>query len=182
MRLFTQSSPRRLRARTLAASAAAILAVFVAATATRASARASAASTPRCTTPGLVVWLDTNGNGTLGHVFFNLEFTNLSGHACTLRGFPGVSGVNLAGRRLGLPAVRDASTPVHTIHLAKGQTVSAVVGITDVGVFPPAVCGPTMAAGLRVFPPNATVSKVVPFPFGACSRTGTSYLSIRAVH
>jgi hypothetical protein len=37
------------------------------------------------------------------------------------------------------------------------------------------------AAGLRVYPPNLTTSKVVPFPFSACSLTGPVYLNVRAV-
>ncbi len=181
MRLSIHSAPRPLRALTLAGAGLAAIAV-VAITASRAAARASAASLPRCTTSGLVVWIDTQGEGTLGHIFFNLEFTNLSGHTCTLRGYPGVSGVNLGGHRLGRPAERDTATPVHTVTLTNGATVSSVLRVTDVGVFPPSICGPTTAAGLRVFPPGATVSKVVPFPFGACARTGTSYLGVRAVH
>jgi hypothetical protein len=144
--------------------------------------RATAASAPRCATSGLVVWLDTNGNGTLGHIYYNLEFTNLSGHACALRGYAGVSAVNLAGHRVGLPADRDPGTPVHTIHLAKGATVTALLRLTDVGVLPASACSPTTAAGLRVFPPGSATSKVVPFPFGACSRAGTTFMGVRAVH
>ena len=37
------------------------------------------------------------------------------------------------------------------------------------------------AAGLRVFPPNQTQSKRVPFPFTACSKTGPLYLKIMPV-
>jgi hypothetical protein len=65
--------------------------------------------------------------------------------------------------------------------LAPGSTVVAVLRITDVGSFPPATCGRTTAAGLRVYPPNETVSKVVPFPFGACARRGPRYLSVESV-
>jgi hypothetical protein len=35
---------------------------------------------------------------------YYLEFTNLSGHACTLAGYPGVSAVGLSGGQLGSPA------------------------------------------------------------------------------
>ncbi len=175
--------PRRFRAAALTcATSAAVLAVLAGAAVSHAAGSATAASVPRCATSGLVAWIDTNGDGTLGHIFYNLEFTNLSGHACTLRGYPGVSAVNLTGHRLGRPADRDTTTPVHPIHLANGQTVSALLRITDVGVLPAPSCGPTTAAGLRVYPPNQAASKIVPFPFGACSRTATSFLSVRAVH
>jgi hypothetical protein len=37
------------------------------------------------------------------------------------------------------------------------------------------------AGGLRVYPPGQTASKLVPFPFRACSRSGPGYLSVEAV-
>ena len=37
------------------------------------------------------------------------------------------------------------------------------------------------ADDLRVYPPDATASKVVPFPFGACARVGPAYLNVEAV-
>jgi hypothetical protein len=36
------------------------------------------------------------------------------------------------------------------------------------------------AAGLRVYPPNQTRARLVPFPFGACSRAGPIYLHVTA--
>ena len=66
------------------------------------------------------------------------------------------------------------------IALNPGASAKAVLGIVESGVFPPATCKPTTAAGLRVFAPNQSASKVIPFPFGVCSH-GPSNLSIRAV-
>ncbi|MDQ6778933.1 MAG: DUF4232 domain-containing protein, partial [Actinomycetota bacterium] len=57
----------------------------------------TAASTPKCATSGLVVWLNTQGNGAAGSIFYALELTNLSGQTCTLNGYAGVSAVDLAG-------------------------------------------------------------------------------------
>jgi len=48
--------------------------------------------------------MDTQGDGAAGSVYYTLQFTNLSGHACTLRGYPGVSAVSLSGHQLGAPA------------------------------------------------------------------------------
>src|ERR1700723_2507482 len=62
------------------------------------------AAAPGCQTPGLVIWLDTQGDGTAGGTYYNLEFTNLSGQACTLNGFPFINGVNLADKALGSSA------------------------------------------------------------------------------
>ena len=65
--------------------------------------------------------------------------------------------------------------------LANGATATALVGIVEGGIFPPAQCGPVTAAGLRIYPPNQSQSKRVPFPFAACSKTGPQYLKIMPV-
>ena len=132
------------------------------------NAPAAGASTPPCETGGLVIWMNTQGNGTAGTIFYTLNYTNLSGHACTLRGFPGVSAVGLRGARLGKAAGRDSGQTVKTITLTTGHTGHATLGIVDIGALPSSTCRPTTAAGLRVFPPNQTASKVIPFPFPAC--------------
>src|SRR5919204_6435439 len=72
-----------------------------------------------CATSGLVVWIDTQGSGAAGSVFYKLRFTNLSGHACTLAGYPGVSAVDLRGHRLGREAAREPSQR-RAVRLAKG--------------------------------------------------------------
>src|ERR1700733_14616032 len=84
-----------------------------------ASSPALAAGPPACQTGGLVTWLDTNGNGTAGSIFYTLNFTNLSGRRCTLRGYPGVSAVNLRGQQIGRPATRDTTRRVWDISLRK---------------------------------------------------------------
>ena len=66
--------------------------------------------------------------------------------------------------------------------LANGKTATAVLGIVDTGVFSRSACRPVTAAGLRVFPPNQTRSKVVPFPFSTCSPPhGPASLNVGAV-
>ena len=179
--LFTRYA-RRITAGT-AAVGALMLAPAIAAASAASPARPdlAAAVAPACETPGLVIWLDTNGNGTAGTTFFKLHFTNLSGHACTLNGFPFLFAVNLKGQQVGRRAVFRKPAP-HLVRLAKGKTATAVLGIVDTGVFSPSACRPVTAAGLRVFPPNQTRSKLVPFPFKTCSRRhGPASLNIRAV-
>src|SRR5215831_17233227 len=83
---------------------------------------------PGCETPGLVIWLDTNGNAGAGSVFYNLKFTNLSGHPCTLNGFPFINAVSLTGSLLGHRAA-SAGGPGHQITLDQGQTGTAVLQI-----------------------------------------------------
>ncbi len=143
---------------------------------------ATSAAPPACQTSGLVVWINTQPNGTAGTIFYTLNFTNLSGHACVLRGYPGVSAVNLRGGTLGHAATRDSGQTVKNVTLTAGHTAHAVLGIVDIGALSPTSCPPTTAAGLRVFPPNQKASKVVPFPFPACGRSGgPAFLRIRPV-
>ena len=139
------------------------------------------ATAPACETPGLVIWLDTNGKVTTGNAFFNLQFTNLSGHTCTLNGFPFVTAVSLTGSEVGRRAAFDRTKTPQLVTLKEGATVKAVLQIEDVGNIPPAECKPVTAAGLRVFPPNQTRAKDVPFPFGACSASNVNFLFVQPV-
>jgi hypothetical protein len=174
------SSPilRRLTVGVLACAAlAASLGVVATANAPAKTPQAVVASVPACKASGLDVWLDTNGSGAAGSSYYNLEFTNLSGHACTITAYPGVSAVNLSGHQIGAAAARNAGhEAVVTLAADKpnngaGATASVLLQITDTGVYSPSACRPVVAAGLRVYPPNETASKVVPYPFTTCSRS-----------
>jgi Protein of unknown function (DUF4232) len=180
MKRFT---PHARRITAAAAIAGALLVVPAIALASAGSpARPGAIATPLCETPGLVIWLDTTGNGAAGTTFYNLHLTNLSGHACTLNGFPFLYAVNLSGHQVGPRAPFRTPPSPHQVKLRNGQTATAVLGIVDTGNFPSSACRPVTAAGLRVFPPNQTRSKLVPFPFSACSRAhGPASLNVGAV-
>jgi hypothetical protein len=171
---------RHRMAAAVAVACAAMLwpASAVAASASSAGARAAA---PACETPGLVVWLDTNGNAGAGSIAYKLHFTNLSGHRCTLNGFPFVLGISLSGQQLGRRASFDSSRPPRLVSLAAGATATSILTIREVGDFTPSACRPVTAAGFRVFPPNQTRAKTIPFPFGACSRKGPVYMLVGGV-
>lgn len=171
-----------LRGRSAAAGAVAVAVALVAAAPAAPSAAhaRTVRAAAKCTTAGLVVWLDTAGNAAAGSTYFTLKFTNLSGRTCTLVGYPGVSGVDLAGHQLGSAGSRNPSN-VGVVTLAPGATANAVLRITVAGNFPPSICHRVSAAGVRVFPPNQRASKIVPLPFDACSKAGPVYLSVKAV-
>ncbi len=148
---------------------------------------------PRCTTAQLVVWLDTTGSGAAGSSYYNLEFTNLSAHSCSLIGYPGVSAMSVAGQQLGSAASHDAEHPAALITLASGSanagldgfrtgnTATVVLVITDASNYTNSACRRVAAAGLRVYPPNQTASKFVSFPFVACSHHGPLVLHVESV-
>jgi hypothetical protein len=163
-----------------AASLAAALPLASASTA--AGPRAVAASSPPCKSSGLVVWSNNGaGGGTAGSVYYKVRFTNLSGHTCTLTGYPKASAVNLAGKPIGSPAQQEAGQVPKLVTLAKGATATALLRVVDPGNFSPSVCHEATAAGLRVGPPGQSASKLIPLPFATCSRVGQSTLSVGVV-
>jgi len=169
--------PRRLASVAAVAAAAALIPVAALA-ATAAGGAADQAATPKCTTAGLVVWMDTNGDGAAGSIFYTLKFTNLSGHACTLFGHPGVIAVSLTGGRIGHAARWDGPPP-SLVRLANGATAIAVLQYSDVVTGNNHCQAP--AAGLRVRPPGQTALKVIPFPFTACANRTLVYLGVQPV-
>ncbi|MDQ3850956.1 MAG: DUF4232 domain-containing protein [Actinomycetota bacterium] len=118
-----------------------------------------------------------SSQGSAGHVHTPIVFTNKSSHACTLRGYPGVSSVSGPdGRRIGAPASRDPSlVPRRRIVLhARGGKAKALLTRVDVGVLDPGQCHPVRARGLRVFPPNHAKSFYVALTHTTCSQGGAT--------
>lgn len=180
MTLLTRHA-RRIIAGTAVVGALTLAPAIAAASAASSGRSDASAAAPACQTPGLVIWLDTNGNGTAGTTFYKLHFTNLSGHACTLNGYPFLFAVNLAGKQVGRRAAFRKPGP-HSVTLRAGKTATAVLGVVDTGNFTKSACRPVTAAGMKVFPPNQTRGKMVPFPFSVCSRKhGPASLNIGAV-
>jgi hypothetical protein len=165
----------------LIATAAAIATSALAAVAGGGAAASTGTAVARCRTSGLVIWLNTQPNHAAGSTYYTLEFTNLTAHGCTLRGYPGVSAVALDGHQLGSAAARNTAHPSRLVTLASGATATAVLQITNARDFPPVKCHPTTAAGLRVYAPGATAAKMIPFPFLACTRPGSVSLHVEAV-
>jgi hypothetical protein len=162
--------------------AAIALAGFAPMASSAGAAGAIASSPPPCTTSGIDIWFEPEiGGGTAGSIFYRFQFTNLSGHRCTLEGYPKVFAANLAGQRIGSAAGREGAGTPPIVNLAVGDSASALVRVVEAGNFSPADCHPRTAAGFRVSPPGQTASRFVPFPFEACARPGHGNLSIRAV-
>ncbi len=159
----------------------AVLAAVSSVAISTAAPRTSLAAAARCRTSGLVLWLDSRGGAAAGSVYYSLKLTNQSGHACSLEGYPGVSAVSLSGRQLGSAAARDRTVAPRVVTLKNGATATAPVQITQALNFPRANCRPAAAAGLRVYPPGETASKVVPFPFQACSSSRARILHVQPV-
>jgi hypothetical protein len=117
--------------------------------------------------------------GAAGTQYIAIVFTNRGTVTCTLRGYPGVSSVGGDdGHQIGRPASRTGG-PVKTITLAPGAVASASYGQAQALNFPKATCRPETSRGLRVYPPNLTLARFLPWKHLACSSTAINGSSIR---
>ena len=106
---------RRAAAVIAAASAAGLIAASAAVAAgssgpvlTADTSPAAPAAAPACTADDLGAWVAVSqSDGAAGSIYYPLQFTNLSRHACAMRGFPGVSAVDRNLHQLGSPASRE---------------------------------------------------------------------------
>jgi Protein of unknown function (DUF4232) len=143
---------------------------------------------PKCTAASgqngnVSVWVaDGQGNGAAGTIYYPLELTNLSGHACSMDGFPGVSAISRSGQQLGSPAKWESGggfgTP-RTVIVEPGATVHAILAYHDAAVSTAPGCDPVdTTAQLRVYPPDERGAAFAFFDLPACSHAGTAYLSV----
>lgn len=121
-----------------------------------ASPGSAAASSPapgpaRCTAEGLAMRLGRPDAGA-GQVHYRLTFTNRTGAACTLRGFPGVSLIKRDGAMIGVPAAREGGT--HQVRvIPPGRSASVVLHTVNQGI-EPSGCWDAPDY-LRVYPPGS---------------------------
>jgi hypothetical protein len=181
---------RRAAAVIAAASAAGLIATSAAVAAgssgavlTADTSRTAPAAVRACTADDLGVWLAVAQlDGAAGSVYYPLQFTNLSRHACAMRGFAGVSAVDRNLHQLGSPAGRAHVVPVRTVVLAPGRTAHAVLRYGDVTVSTAPGCHPTFRTfELRVYPPGQYHATYAAFDFEVCSHAGPVYMDIGPV-
>ena len=178
---------RRVTAVVAAASVAGLIATTAAFAASSSGAalaadneRASSAAVPACTAADLGVWVAVSqGNGAAGSLFLPLQFTNLSRHACAMRGFPGVSAVDRNNHQLGSPASWDHAISARTVVLARGATAHTILRYSDVAVTTAPGCHPAFGTfELRVYPPGQRGATYAAFDLQACSHAGPVYLGV----
>jgi hypothetical protein len=181
---------RRAAAVIAAAAAAGLIATSAAIAATSSgtvpaadTAHAAPAAVRACTADDLGAWVAvTQLNGAAGTTYYPLQFTNLSRHACAMRGFPGVSAVDRNLHQLGRAAGRDHVIPVRTVVLAPGATAHAILGYGDVTVATAPGCHPTFRTfELRIYPPGQRHATYAAFDFEVCSHAGPVYMGIGPV-
>jgi hypothetical protein len=129
---------------------------------------------PACATSALRVSVSASQGAAAGSSYYPIVFTNISGAACTLYGYPGVSFVAAAGgSQIGIPATENPAHPRQLITLAAGQAGHAELQVVNAGNYPPANCGMVTAHWLRVYPPNQTAPLYANFTAQACTKPRT---------
>lgn len=146
------------------------------------AARDSNAVAPQCRTSDLAVGLGP-GTAAAGTVAFPIVFTNNGSGPCVLEGFPRVSyAVGPDSAPVGVAAAREG-TSSGPVELASGGQASALVFAVDVHNIPPEQCQPVTVAGLRIYPPDNTISLYLERAATACGngQMATTQLRVRAV-
>jgi hypothetical protein len=115
---------------------------------------------------------------------FLVDFTNVSGAACSLRGYPSVSAYGAGERELGAVGAPDTSgAAIRLVVLSRGKSAVSPVAATAPSL-PASRCRPVTAAGLRVVPPGGHAGRFIRRPLPACAARGQNapvYLRVRAV-
>jgi hypothetical protein len=127
------------------------------------------AAVARCAISSLVVTLTSKG-AAAGTEYLELDFKNTALRACTLQGYPGVSFVDAGGSQIGAAVPRMAGASGAVV-AAPGAAVAALIAYHDV-VVGIDNCQPTMAAGIRVYPPDETASVIVATKLAVCADPG----------
>lgn len=180
------ASRRRLIGAGIAAMALAMGLGTAAATTSAAPAAASTVSAasvqnmPSCETGGLAVWVNQHGKRKPDVFYFRLEFTNLTNHACWLRGYPDLYAMNMHGG-LGSMAVHEHGTRVVTAVLQPHGTAHALLGYRYPLISSQANCRAAYSDFLRVHVPRSWGVNTF-FVKGVCSvRNGVKDLTIRPI-
>lgn len=136
-----------------------------------------------CNTSVLSVILASDAEGgAAGSTYLPIDFTNTSGSACTLYGYPGVSFVTgPAGTQIGAAATRASNISSVSVVVAAHATAHAWLQVVGAGNYPAATCRLVTAHWLRVFAPGNTAASYVGHSFPACSDAKVAILTVMPV-
>ena len=142
---------------------------------------AAAAGTPACATRYLKATVGV-AQGAAGSIYQVIDFTNISGAACTLFGYPGLA---LAGgtpvTQIGAAAVRSPTSSPRLVTLAAGKTANAVLQITHAANYPASRCAPKASTYLQIYPPNQTTPIYLAYKSTGCSASAVNLLTVGVV-
>jgi hypothetical protein len=124
-----------------------------------------------CRTADLTVATGTMG-AAAGSVYLQIDFTNTSGAACTLYGYPGVAltASRTSASQVGLAASRSTGQPYRLVTLAPRASASATLHLVRVVNYPTARCGPVSGSFLQVYPPGQQAAVYLPYQGQTCAK------------
>src|SRR5579859_422574 len=124
-----------------------------------------------CSASELTVHVElAQGGAAAGSTYVPIDFTNTSGSACTMDGYPGVSFVrSRSGGQLGKPATRNPAATPATVTLTPGGVAHAILQVAEAGNYSQSACTPVTAHWLKIFPPNQATAMYARFKVRACS-------------
>lgn len=123
------------------------------------------AGPPRCDAPALTVSIGA-AEGAAGTTYRTLAFRNGGEQPCFLRGFPGVSAADAAGKGV-VDAARDTSKAAVRVVLEPGRAAHALLAVSHVP--PDAKACPTYPM-LLVTPPDSRRTQKVSVDVTPCAR------------
>jgi hypothetical protein len=127
---------------------------------------------PACRGADLVISTEGHSEVAAGTVYSKLLITNLSRHACTVAGVPGVVAIDRRGRSVGraeaVPHLRPESRGGRRRVRLRGED-EATVEVTHYDGIGSGHCRFTLTYGLRVTLPGTGPTQVVPLPMGYCA-------------
>jgi uncharacterized protein DUF4232 len=133
-----------------------------------------------CATSALHVAFGLRVDHFTGHVARSLDFSNRSGAACTLAGYPAVWFVTApGGRQVGAVASR-ISGRVRRVVLAPGGRAQSLLVLLDVPYFGPR-CPLRPVWGLRVAPPGQRAARYIALPGRECAGPRPTFMGVGPV-
>jgi hypothetical protein len=135
------------------------------------AASAGGGGTAGCASSALTAHVDlAQGGAAAGSTYVPIDFTNTSGSACTMDGYPGVSFVRSpSGGQLGNPASRNPAAEPAMVTLAPGGIAHAFLQVAEAGNYSQSACTPVTAHWLKIFPPNQVGAIYAHYDVQACS-------------
>jgi Protein of unknown function (DUF4232) len=138
------------------------------------------ASPPGCATSALKASLG-RGGAAAGSTYYPIEFTNTSGFACTMYGYPGASFVTASGAQVGAAAKEDPVYPRRLVTLAAGATAHAELQVTVAQNYPASACSPVAVHRLKVYPPGQTSALYIGLTSTGCAKSSVDILAVQTV-
>jgi hypothetical protein len=136
-----------------------------------------------CQTVVLAVSVNNAQAGTAeGSTYLPLNFTNTSGSACEMNGFPGVSLMTAPrGKQVGATADRARSFDASRVILQPGHSAHAWLQVARARNYPARGCDPVVATWLRVYPPGQAAATYIPHKTSACRSATDAIVTVLPV-